>query len=118
MKIEEYINVKDLSERLDGDYDLFKELVDLFLEDTKGLLNKIEHAIKSNDPEQIRKSAHTLKGSVSNFSAKKAYDAALTLENIGKDKTFENIQNSFNILKTEIDNAIEALKMIKNNNRF
>lgn len=82
------------------------------------MLKKIEHAIQNNDPEQIRKNAHTLKGSVSNFSAKKAYDAAYTLENIGKQQSLQNVQDAFHILKNEIHNTMEALTIIKKNKSF
>ncbi len=106
------LNIQELSERLDGDFDLFVELSELFYEDSSSLLNKIEDSIKKNDSESLRKSAHTLKGAVSNFSAQRAYDAAYELEIAGKDKVFENAAEKFNSLKHEIDNVINAMKSL------
>ncbi len=118
MKIEDYINIKDISDRLDGDFDLFSELSDLFFEDTNTILSKIENAILERNPEKIRKNAHTLKGSVSNFSAPKAFEAAMKLENIGKNNDLENADSAFIDLKNEIVNLVEALKMLTKNQKF
>ncbi len=78
MNIEDIINRKELSERLDGDFELFKELVEIFLTDSDKLIKNIEDAINDKDSEKIRKSAHTLKGAVSNFSAEKSYFSCRT----------------------------------------
>jgi two-component system, sensor histidine kinase and response regulator len=104
------LNIPELVERLDGDFELFVELSELFFEDSSSLLNKIEDSIKKSDPEALRKSAHTLKGAVSNFSAQKAYDAAYELEIAGRDKVFENAMDKFATLKNEIAEVINAMK--------
>lgn len=106
------LNIPELVERLDGDFELFVELSELFFEDSSSLLKKIEDSINNNDSEALRKSAHTLKGAVSNFSAQKAYDAAYDLEVAGKDKVFENAENKLNKLKHEIAEVINAMKSL------
>jgi len=111
------LNIPELEERLDGDFELFVELSELFFEDSSLLLIKIEDSINKKDSDALRKSAHTLKGAVSNFSAQKAYDAAYELEIAGKDKSFENIQEKSATLKKEIADVINAMKelILKNN---
>ena len=113
MKIEDVINRDDLRERLDGDMDLYCELVDIFLEDSDVLLSAIEDAIKAKDSEKVGKNAHTIKGAVSNFSAQKAFEAALALEKIGKNDEFDKIPAAFERLKKEIETAKEAMKLLK-----
>ena len=106
------LNIPELAERLDGDFELFVELSDLFFEDSLSLLNKIEESIRKNDPEALRKSAHTLKGAVSNFSAQKAYDAAYELETAGRDGVFDSAPEKFSMLKNEIAEVINAMKSL------
>lgn len=106
------INVKALSERLDGDFVLFKELAGLFLSDFPRLLGNIEEAIKNKNPEKIGKSAHTLKGAVANFSAERAFIAAFNLEKIGKNNELEKADAAFRDLAEEIEAMKEALKIM------
>jgi two-component system, sensor histidine kinase and response regulator len=106
------LNIPELEERLDGDFELFVELSDLFFEDSSALLIKIEDSIVRKDAEALRKSAHTLKGAVSNFSAQKAYDAAYELEVAGKDKTFDDSAEKFALLKNEIAEVVNAMKLL------
>lgn len=118
MSIENAINRKSLSERLDGDFDLFKELAQLLITDLPKLLSAIEEAITSGNIEKIGKSAHTIKGAVSNFSADRAYQAALALEKIGKNNELEKADASFRELLKEIDSMKEALSQLIAENKF
>lgn len=106
------LNIPELEERLDGDFELFVELSDLFFEDSSTLLGKIEDSIEKKDSDALRKSAHTLKGAVSNFSAQRAYDAAYELEIAGKDKVFDNSAEKFALLKNEIEEVVNAMKLL------
>jgi HPt (histidine-containing phosphotransfer) domain-containing protein len=112
------LNIPELEERLDGDFELFVELSDLFLEDSSTLLSKIEDSILKKDSDALRKSAHTLKGAVSNFSAQKAYDAAYELEIAGKDKIFENTSEKFTLLQNAIAEVLNAMKLLVEKGSF
>jgi len=112
------LNIPELAERLDRDFELFVELSELFFEDSSLLLNKIENSINKNDSEALRKAAHTLKGAVSNFSAQRAYDAAYELEAAGKDCVLENAPEKLNSLKKEISDVINAMKSLVEKGSF
>jgi len=114
MNIEDCINRKDLNERLDGDIDLYRELAEIFINDSKTLLQRIRESIDTGNAQQLYKSAHTLKGAVSNFSAQKAYDAALALEIQGKENTLENAGPSYDDLTARIDELITAMTLLMN----
>ncbi len=118
MKIDDFINRKDLAERLDSDMELFRELAELFMEDSSVLMDKIRKSIDSSDPVQLRKSAHTIKGSVSNFSAQKAYDAAFNLETIGKNEELDKAETAFNSLREEIESLKEAMELLMKEDRI
>ena len=106
------INRPELADRLDNDFELFSELTDLFFEDSESLLEKIDNAIKAGDCEGLRKSAHTLKGAVSNFSALAAYDAAFVLEQAGRDKKIEGADELFSKLQDEIKKVVGEMRLI------
>lgn len=112
------LNITELEERLDGDFPLFIELMELFFEDSKSLLIKINDSISRNDGEALRKSAHTLKGAVSNFSAQRAYDAAYELELAGRNAEFKAAPDKYASLEREIAEVIIAMKDLAEKGNF
>ena len=62
---------EDFLERIDGDTVLLKEVLEIFLEDTPGLLADLDAGIKSKDMDAVERAAHSLKGSAANISAKR-----------------------------------------------
>ena len=113
MKIEDIINRKELSDRLDGDIELLNELAEIFISDSVNLMSKVEETFKAGDSQSLGKAAHTIKGAVSNFSAAKAYESALALEKIGKNNQMDLASAAFDELKIEINNVREALKLLR-----
>jgi HPt (histidine-containing phosphotransfer) domain-containing protein len=73
-----------LLERVEGDTELLREIVELFLADCPRLLDDVRSAIAADDTVALRRSAHTLKGAASNFGAAALVAAALELEAIGR----------------------------------
>src|SRR5688572_15296240 len=57
----------ELSARLGGNGQLARELIDIFLAEYPNLLQSIRRSVERSDGEAISRSAHALKGSVSNF---------------------------------------------------
>jgi two-component system sensor histidine kinase/response regulator len=74
----------DLMQRLDDDLELISELVQIFLEDAPQLVEELGAAIARGDAVQVNRSAHSLKGSASNFSAGPVVASASRLEQMGK----------------------------------
>ena len=66
--------------RVGGDVELLQEIAQLFLEDAPNMLAAIDLALRSGDAHALERAAHSLKGSVSNFGAQCAYEAAFSLE--------------------------------------
>jgi CheY-like chemotaxis protein len=73
-----------MRQRLGDDDQLLRELAELFQEDCPGLLQRVAEAVRSSNPEAVRQTAHTLKGSVSNFGAADATRLARQLEEMGR----------------------------------
>jgi two-component system, sensor histidine kinase and response regulator len=73
----------DLAEalaRMDGDLDLLKMLAKLFQSECPQRMADIRQAITQRDASKLMQAAHTVKGSVGNFGAPAAVEAARCLE--------------------------------------
>lgn len=97
-----------------GDRQLLRELVRLFLADYPRHLAEIKEAIRLGDGGSLGKAAHTLKGSVGNFEAKKALAAAHRLELMGSDGNLDNAGEACVTLEIEMARLNnELVKMTK-----
>jgi two-component system, sensor histidine kinase and response regulator len=66
--------------RIGNDQELFKILVNIYLEDSPKLMEKLHLGFQNNDFEGIHHAAHALRGLVSNFDATKVIECARTVE--------------------------------------
>jgi PAS domain S-box-containing protein len=98
--------------RVDGDRDLLKEVAGLFLEDTPRLLLEIRNAILCADAKALERSAHTLKGSVGNFGARNAFEAAFALEQMGRAGDFARAEEIFAQLERQLALLAPALEAL------
>jgi CheY-like chemotaxis protein len=94
---------------LDGDTELFNELVGLFMTESASLLDQIQQSIARRDAKVLERSAHSLKGSVAAFCAESARDVAQTLESIGSRGDFDQAGPVADELQKEITRLTSAL---------
>lgn len=74
---------------VDGDADLFRELVGMFRETYPAELSAIREAIGRRDPEGLRRASHHLTGTLVTLAAGPARSTALRLEDLGRKADFE-----------------------------
>jgi HPt (histidine-containing phosphotransfer) domain-containing protein len=70
--------------RVCGNLALLRELAEMFLEDAPQWLAAIRDTLRVGDASGLRRAAHTLRGSVSSFSAREAEEAAGRLEGLAR----------------------------------
>ncbi|HEU5116880.1 MAG TPA: response regulator, partial [Isosphaeraceae bacterium] len=102
----------DLSEalnRIDDDVELLKELAGLFLEDCPRRMGEIRQAITRQDASGLQEAAHTLKGSVSNFGAFDAVEAARLLEKLAREQKWGDVEAAWAKLQKAIHHIEPAL---------
>jgi len=92
--------------RVGGDIELLKEIAQLFVQDYPKVLEELHHAVNNGDAEAVERTAHGLKGSVSTFGARAAMEAARTLENLGRARQVEELQQVLHTLEL----ALAALR--------
>jgi two-component system sensor histidine kinase/response regulator len=90
-------------ERVEGDVELFEELVQLFLEDLPERLSEIRVGLARQDGDQVRRAAHALKGAAANLSALAVAATARTLEEAGRGADFDAAARAYTTLEAEID---------------
>jgi len=81
---EQVLDLATALARVGGDLELLKEIAALFLDEYPRELDDIHKALATGDAHLLERTAHGLKGSVANFGARAAVDAAFQLEQFGK----------------------------------
>ncbi len=92
--------------RVEGDADLLKEIAALFLGDYPKALQELHEAVAQGDAKHAERAAHGLKGSVANFGARAAVEAARTIEHMARAEKLADVTPVLEQLKE----ALEALR--------
>ncbi len=93
----------------DHDWDFFEEAVDMFVSDYPPMLEALQEALTSQDADTLRRNAHALKGMVGNFQGLDAAKAAAKMEEMGRQKEFDGVDQAYANLVKEIDNLQKIL---------
>jgi PAS domain S-box-containing protein len=109
---DEQIDRVALLERVDGDQELLAEMIRLFQEDAPRLLSTMRETLQRGDMAALEMSAHSLKGAVSNLSAKTTAAAALRLENDARNKDAESAKESLMELERTVSRLLPSLAEI------
>ena len=88
--------------RLDGDAELALQLCAIFVDECPRMLQRLRDALASGSADDVRRAAHALKGSVSNFIDGGPTATAFELENIGRGGQLEGATLVFDRLEREI----------------
>jgi len=104
-------------ERTGGSEELLREVAGLFLEESPRLLDDLWGALAASDAEGVRRAAHALKGSVSNFEAPRATAAAAALEEAVQSAGSEEIRDRSRALGAEVLRLQAALMEWANRGR-
>ena len=92
--------------RVEGDADLLMEIAALFLGDYPKALQELHEAVAQGDAKHAERAAHGLKGSVANFGARAAVEAARTIEHMARAEKLADVTPVLEQLKE----ALEALR--------
>lgn len=99
----EIFEPEEVLEQIGGSKELLREMIVIFRMVYPDDIRNIDESLRSGDPESVRRAAHRMKGSVSNFGKRKAYRLALEMEEEAKDNDLSNMGRRFIELKTELD---------------
>jgi HPt (histidine-containing phosphotransfer) domain-containing protein len=95
--------------RLGGDEELFKAFINIFDADAPVLMAAMSDQMQDNDAAGLVKSAHALRGLMSNFGANECCQTALQIENLAQQGDlseveihFSNLKDHFGVLACEL----------------
>jgi CheY-like chemotaxis protein len=84
-KENEIFDKKILLSRLDGDEEIFREIVQAFLEDAPLQMEKLKQALQEGNVVVVERQAHLLKGAAMNMGGKELQTVAWEMEVVAKD---------------------------------
>jgi HPt (histidine-containing phosphotransfer) domain-containing protein len=97
-------------ERTGGSVEILEELAGVFTEQAPLLLAQIRQAITEGNAPELRRAAHTLKGSAAVFAAGPVVEAALRLETRGREERLEGAEADAAGLEAELERLVSALR--------
>ena len=98
----EVFNSEGALAMLDGDAELFVELVKLFMTESVELQDQIHDAIEQRDAKRLERAAHSLKGSAAAFCGESTRAVAQKLEAIGASGNLDQAGDLFVELQDEL----------------
>ena len=100
-------------DRVGGDEELLQEIIVIFLEEYPALIDGIRDAVEKHDAGALERSAHNLKGTVSNFGANSATQAAFDLELMGRKGDIQRAPALVRVLELELVSLHGALDQLQ-----
>jgi signal transduction histidine kinase/CheY-like chemotaxis protein/HPt (histidine-containing phosphotransfer) domain-containing protein len=101
-------------QRLGGDEQTLRELAALFVETCPQLLAEAQAALEACDCQTLARAAHTLKGSLANFSAAGAHEATLALEKAARSDDVEAARLAWTRVVRQVGEVRSALGELAN----
>jgi histidine phosphotransfer protein HptB len=95
-----------------GDDSFFQDLIQIFLDDSPQRIAEMEQSLVNGDARQLMLAAHSLKGSSSNFGARRLRALSEQLELLGRQGPLGDAPRQLPALKEEfarVKAALEAL---------
>ena len=100
---EPVFNRKELLDRLDGNEELIREIVEVFLKDIPLQMGKLKAALQNGEKAVIQLQAHTIKGAAANINAELMRQAAWEVEKAAKEENWEKVPSLVQTLEKRFE---------------
>jgi PAS domain S-box-containing protein len=107
------LDLADVLASVDGDRALLAELAELFHTETPQMMAEIRRCVAKSDAKGLEQAAHALKGSVGNFGAAAARQAARALELMGHEGVLTDAAARLAELEREVDRLERGLSRLR-----
>lgn len=109
----ETMDPKTALARVEGDAQLWNEIARIFVVECPRMMGEIRQALRDLDAKELERASHTMKGSLGNFAATGAFEAALRLERIARAQGLEEAPIALERLEHEIARLIPVLTSLE-----
>jgi CheY-like chemotaxis protein len=86
---------------LEGDEELYREVLELFKEDAPRLMEQLQDALQVSDLATVERQAHTLKSTAANIGANGVREAALEVEHSARRRDYTAVHSCCSTLTSE-----------------
>ena len=108
-EVVQFFDVEQALSYMDGDGELLRATVELFLEEYPKILARLHTALADQDAKTLEREAHSIKGAAANLGATATYEAALRLEQIGQAESWGRALDALTELELELKRLEEVL---------
>jgi two-component system, sensor histidine kinase and response regulator len=102
MDTSKVFDLEGVMARLDGDHQLYREVVQLFLDGFPKNMALLREARAAKDGPAFGRTAHAIKGALGNIGAMRGWSKAFELEQAGKNNTFLEAPTLIEELEQEV----------------
>ena len=96
------IDLEDALQRVDGDRELYLELIEIFFSDYENNLAALKEHLKVGDVKKFKEVIHMMKGVLGNISAKRAYHQAAKMDAQVKGGSLAGMENEIPKLEKNV----------------
>jgi len=107
---EPMVNVAELLARVDNDAVLLRELIAIFKVEFPRHLCALREAAGQGNLKNVQKSAHTLRGMLSNLGTTRAAAAAARLEQLGDSSDGTALKSALALFESEVTSLLPELE--------
>ncbi|MCK4388879.1 MAG: response regulator, partial [Desulfobacterales bacterium] len=106
------INIEEALERLDGNKELYHEILNEFSKGNENTIHQIRHAFNRKDMKLARRLVHTLKGTAGSISANAVRAAAIELETAIEQEAPDRVDPLIDNLENALNEVLESLRTV------
>lgn len=110
--VQSVLDLAAAMQNMDGDAELLREIVEIFLEVGEPQLDTIQQFIARQDTNQVAIQAHAMKGGAANFCAEKFVAGALQLEMLAKNGSLEGAEPMLAQMRADYAEIVEVARVI------
>jgi len=100
-------------DRFDGDSELVLEIINLFSLDWPRVRQSIAQALDAGDRDQLKQALHRLMGSLGNFEAPAALEAAATLDRLARSGDMAQARGAWIDLEPAMARVLLLMKTVR-----
>jgi len=118
MNTNKTLDIKKALHEMGNDIDIYREILEVFLEDTPRLINEIKEDFSNKAFKNLERKSHSIKSTARTIGGMKLGDIAATIENLIKDEDCSSLEPFINQIEPEFQLLLQALKIEGKNFNF